>query len=446
MSEMLLGQPPFVHRMLEAASVYWRFNEERLEAIMDTGLEADAFRKFVGMPFVIMNEDGWMLHDAVRAWTLEDFMLRKPNTYEQMRCKALQYIRMEESLNPLLGQRPPLDKLNLHEHPLVRTLCFYGHMDDMEVRQCRECDLPVIRDLYIKSHQFTSTSRVDLLPLVNRISKLWEVAPSAFITIWRNDNIVAFFGKIPLHDEQVIQEIKSDPLLQPFINGWEPIPNAYLIALVGIDPQLEWRYRSYFIHTLLNHYCSPEWILALTSWREWFPVFELCGFERAAWADTTIELGTDYQAYVLDLRKEDFITKLDRSVNHRSTAGASTLMKAEPYIQELKDILKHWAVLPSKPLLIQTYGRLFPHRLAPDISGEKAGYNAKNDLGEAIRCLTEGNEQEEMLGKLLTTTYIEGVRPLERAAKSLNLSTATYYRHLNKALELLYQVLVREGS
>lgn len=67
MSEMLLGQPSFVHRMLEAASVYWRFNEERLVAIMDTGLEEDAFRQFVGMPFVIMKEDGWMLHDASKS-------------------------------------------------------------------------------------------------------------------------------------------------------------------------------------------------------------------------------------------------------------------------------------------------------------------------------------------------------------------------------------------
>ncbi|WHZ05063.1 hypothetical protein QNH48_10780 [Neobacillus sp. YX16] len=43
-----------------------------------------------------------MLHDTVRSWTLEDMMLWKLQTYEQMSLKALNQIRLEERFNPLL--------------------------------------------------------------------------------------------------------------------------------------------------------------------------------------------------------------------------------------------------------------------------------------------------------------------------------------------------------
>ncbi|MFE5318946.1 hypothetical protein ACFQ88_09580 [Paenibacillus sp. NPDC056579] len=435
-----------MQRILEAASVYWRFNEERLSAIMETDLEPDSFRQFVSMPFVMMKEDGWMLHDAVRAWMLEDFALRKPIAYETMRRNALQQIRSEERLHPQRRFELQIDKMSLHENPIVRAICYSGHPDgEIELRPCRECDLPVLRSLYIQFYRYSSPATEEELPMLNLLQDIWAADPASFVTIWKEDELIAFFGEVPLHD-RMLKVLCKEPLLKPFLNGWEPIPNAYLFALIGIKPELEGNTRAYITNTLMKHFTRAEWILDFTCLMEWFPVFELCGFERVPWADATSAMGTEYRAFVLDLRQEDFVAKLDRSVNRVTNAQTSAPPITKQDIQELKNVLKHWSLLPRNPALSQSYARLFPHRVMKGLSAEGAGYAAQRDLEEAIRGLAEGDENEEMLGKLLSSLYLERIRPHERVAKQLNVSTATYYRHLNKALDLLYQLLESGGK
>ena len=95
-----------------------------------------------------------MLHDAVRAWSLEDLQLRKPNHLEQMRRKALEQIQLEERLNPEQRGSLQVEKMNLHENPLVRHICFSGHIEDVELSECRESDMLKMQSLYIRYHQF----------------------------------------------------------------------------------------------------------------------------------------------------------------------------------------------------------------------------------------------------------------------------------------------------
>jgi F0F1-type ATP synthase alpha subunit len=176
MEELLNGQPDQVRRLFEAASVFWRFNEERLASIINEEIEYNSFRKLTSLPFVGLKEDGWMLHDAVRSWALEDLMLRKPQTYEQMRRKALNQIRREEESNPLLRQKLHLDKMSLHDNPLVRNICFSGHIDDVEVRECREIDLEAIQSLYTQYHQFVLPGIPEERHMEHLIRPIWESA------------------------------------------------------------------------------------------------------------------------------------------------------------------------------------------------------------------------------------------------------------------------------
>ncbi|MBO7744210.1 ATP-binding protein [Paenibacillus sp. MWE-103] len=451
LADLLRGLPADMHRMLEAASVYWRFNEERLAAALGKELDPAAFRLFAGLPFVRLTEDGWLLHDAVRAWALEDFTLRRPSAYEAMRRGALLQIRREEELHPRLRGRLQLDKMNLHEHPLVRTVCFAGHPDgELELRACREADLPELERLYADYHRHAAPMPDDGPLLGGCLRDVWEADPAAFVTVWARDELVAFFGKVPLRGG-MLEVLRREPLLEPFLNGWRPVPNAYLFAIIGIRPDREDAVRTYMLGTLINHFSRSEWIVDLTSLREWFPIFELCGFERAAWADAASAAGTEYRAFVLDLRQEDFIAKLDRSVSRLAPAQAADARPAdtqpgdaladEPDVRTLKRILRPGGSLPRHPEAIRAYLRLFPHRAMNGASLEEAGAAALRDIREAIRRLAEGDEAEERLGLLLSRLYVENMRPHERAARSLNLSKATYYRHLNKALALLYRVL-----
>ena len=443
MEELLDELEAPVRRLLEAASVFWRFNEERLASILNEDIDYESFRKLIKMPFIILKEDGWMLHDAVRSWALEDMMLRKPQTYEQMRRKALKQIRLEERSNPLLRQKLHLDKMSLHENPLVRNICFTGHIDNVEVRECHECDLPLIQSLYIRYHHFILPEASEDFLMERLIRPIWEVDPSSFITIWQENELVAFFGKIPLHDK-MLKVLESDPVLQPFLNGWKPVPNSYLICFVGLEPELAAKTQTYVINTLINHFSLSEWLLDFTCLKEWFPVLELCGFEPAPWSNGTTKSGTEFHGFILDLTQEDYLSKLDRLLSKNSINETLTKPKSTDDVNELKTLLKEYSKLPGNPGLSENYIRLFPHRITFDFSTDNLGQYIQKDILDVVNQLIGSEDPDATLGRILKYAFIQGIRPHELVAQKTNLSLSTYYRYLNKALERLYHVLAQK--
>ena len=109
-------------------------------------------------------------------------------------------------------------------------------------------------------------------------------------------------------------------------------------------------------------------------------------------------------------------------------------------IPKLKMILREWGNLPGDSTLYKTYFQLFPNRM------KMTGHFVQQDLMAIIDSLTKGdNDRERAYGKLLKSIYIQKIRPHERVVELLNLSMATYYRDLNKALERLVQIL-RNGK
>ncbi|MFS0778364.1 ATP-binding protein [Neobacillus sp. 3P2-tot-E-2] len=442
--ELFDGLDASVRRLLEAASVFWRFNEERLSSLLEEEIDYESFRRLIKMPFIILKEDGWMLHDAIRSWALEDMMLRKPQTYEQMRLKALKQIRLEERSNPLLRQKLQLDKMSLHENPLVRNICFTGHLDNVEVRGCHECDLPVIESLYIRYHHFVLPEASEDILMVRLIRPIWEVDPSSFITIWQENELVAFFGKIPLHDK-MLKVLETDQVLHPFLKGWKPAPNSYLICFVGLEPELAAKTQTYVISTLINHFSLSKWLLDFTCLKEWFPVLELCGFDSAPWSYGKTQSGTEFRGFILDLTQEDYLSKLDRVLSKNSLDETLNQPKSTGDVNELKILMKEFSKIPGNSGLSETYTRLFPHRITFDLSTETIGKFIQKDIVDVINLLIGGEEMEATLGRILKYAFIQGIRPHELVAKKTNLSLSTYYRYLNKALERLFQDLAQKN-
>jgi hypothetical protein len=156
----------------------------------------------------------------------------------------------------------------------------------------------------------------------------------------------------------------------------------------------------------------------------------------------------EYRVFLLDLSREDFLTKLDRLLSKRceeaSLTGAATVRTVQDAIPALKKVLKEWHSLPRNPALVETYDRLFPNRRAGGKASGRTGQAVQRELLEAMHSLMGGGEREAVLGKLLKYAYTQDIRTHERAAERLNLSMATYYRYLNKATERLYRML-RDG-
>ncbi|CAG7659032.1 hypothetical protein ACFQI7_36030 [Paenibacillus allorhizosphaerae] len=443
MDELLHGLPPAVRRLFEAATVMWRFNEERLISVLDGEFDVETFREFVSLPFVIANSDGWMLHDAVRAWAQDDLLRRKPHFYEQMRRKALKHIHSEEKSNAQMRNKLGMDKLYLHEHPLVRNTCFSGQLDDLELRECMECDLPAIQSLYIRYMNVVAPSSRNEHHLEGMLRPIWHADPSSYVTVWQQNRLIAFYGMIPLH-ERTLSVLADEPLLKPFIRGFRPVPKAYLSCFTAIEPELEGSARAFIVNSLMNHYRAAEWLLTFTCYKEWFSVFELCGFVRAAWADAATVFGTEYRAFALDLAHEDFLAILDRMLTHRieeQETEAETETAQPPDVHLLKQVLRAWSRLPRESTFADAYTRLYPHRTMTGESQDNSGRSIQQDVLGMIARLAEGDHREQLWAKLLTYAYIQEIRPHERVAERLGLSSATYYRHLNKALERLHQLL-----
>lgn len=244
----------------------------------------------------------------------------------------------------------------------------------------------------------------------------------------------------PLY-EKILRVLAKEPLFHPFIKGWQSHPNAFLLSFMAIEPELEEKTRGYIIYTIINYLSQSERILIFTCLKEWFPVYELYGFEPISWADAFSVHGTVYRAFALDLSEEDFLSKMDRAFSmgakkENKTRGIST-MEAIP---KLKMILREWGNLPGDSTLYKTYFQLFPNRM------KMTGHFVQQDLMAIIDSLTKGdNDRERAYGKLLKSIYIQKIRPHERVVELLNLSMATYYRDLNKALERLVQIL-RNGK
>jgi hypothetical protein len=331
--------------------------------------------------------------------------------------------------------------MSLHENPLVRNICFTGHLENVEVQGCHERDLPVIESLYLRYHHFVLPEASEDILMVRLIRPIWEVDPSSFITIWQENELVAFFGKIPLHAE-MLKVLETEPVLQPFVNGWKPAHNSYLVCFVGFVPELAAKTQTYVINTLINHFSQSEWLLDFTCLKEWFPVLELCGFEPAPWCDGTTKSGTEFRGFILDLSQEDYLSKLDRLLSKNSIGETLTEPKATYDVGDLKTLMKEYSKFPVNPELSENYIRMFPHRVTFDFTDDNLGKYIQEDILEVVNRLINGEDSDAILGKLLKYAFIQGIRPHELVAKKINLSLSTYYRYLNKALERLYQVLV----
>jgi hypothetical protein len=298
--------------------------------------------------------------------------------------------------------------------------------------------------LYLRYHHFALPESSEDLLLERLIRPIWEVDPSSFITIWQENELVAFFGKIPLHAE-MLKVLATDPVLQPFVNGWKPAPNSYLICFVGLEPELAAKTQTYVINTLINHLSISEWFLDFTCLKEWFPVLELCGFEPAPWSNGTTKSGTEFRGFILDLTKEDYLIKLDRLLSKNSIGGPLPEPKPNHDVKELKTLIKEFSKLPGNPELSDKYTRMFPHRITIDLSVDNLGNYVQKDIVKAVNHLIDGDDLDPILGKLLKYAFIQGIRPNELIAKKMNLSLATYYRYLNKAVERLDQVLAKNN-
>lgn len=425
---------PALRRYTEAASIVWRFDQERLQSILDEEVPPEAFHDFCRLPFVIRLEDGWSLHDTVRQWIYGDFQSRRPDTAMTYRKRALAALRELERKRPDRKMEWVFEKLFLHENDIIRGFCFQPENRLVE-RECTEQDLDRMEHLYLaylqsQPHYVSGDTHLESL-----IRPIWRISPDSFRGIWRDGRLVAFCSCVPLTN-RTVPIFRSNPITAPATEKFHPDQRQSLICLAGMEPDAEHEFSGTVARALARMIDRHSLLINVLCVRDWIPYLSLLGFERAQWADAVSPKGVVYEGYQLDLRHEDFVSKINRMLEGKETAVAQapqgTQLPFDEAVRLIKRALKHYSRLHLQP---EWTDALRP--LAPEYGSKTPAEHFCSQVEQVLRRMSGGREEERLYAQILRHAYIQKIGTHETVAESLNLSVPTYYRHLRMAVRKL---------
>lgn len=429
--------PPAFQRYLDAASVIWHFDQEWLQLLLGEVVPADAFRDFCRLPFVVSYGSSWGLHDSIRNWTRSDLLRRMPQTLESYRLKALEELRRREESTPGAKGIYALDKLYLHNNDLVRYYCFSGDVEGLLFHPLeREEDLDRSQEIYVTYARHTGIGD----SFLTLLKPLWQAEPSGFWGAWREGRLVAFYVFLPLND-QIVPILRAHPVTAPYLTRSDRVPKEYVLLCQGIDPGLE-ELEGALARHMAYQFNRAELVFDLSPFPEWHAVLESIGFEPIPWANSVGPDGHRYTTFLLDLRTEDFATKIDRNFSGARPVAPVPLAPLEPEakISLVKSLLQQYARLGAQPELIGSIGPYLDGYAQARQPAERLRL-IQERVGNALILLEDGDFADVRTANLIRMAYIKKIGTHELVAERLNLPIATYYRLLKRGVERLADLL-----
>ncbi len=439
---------PAFQKYLEAAGVVWRFDQELLQAILQEEIPTHSFREFCKLPFIILNEESWLLHDSIRQWTYVDLLSRQPNTYQLYRRRALEFLLQREQQDSSKKIELAMDKLFLHEKDLVRGL-YFSIEEEISVREFKTEELHELVSFYQNYLDYISPNDSEVHYFTKLIPLLWEADPTSIVGMWRENELITFCTCIPLRDDTV-HILRSSPLIAPAISKYDPTVPQYLICMSGHQVHMEDEISGTVARAFIQLLNKKAMITVLIGFQKWFDFLPILGFERASWGDTISANGFIHQGFQLDLRTEDYNTIVDRFFSttiDRATIPSNEQKLSLKQTEELiRKVLKHFSHLHLYPELIAPLRSLLQIAQA-DHDSEKVLLEIQRQIQSKLDLLMKGTEGDLLLGQIIQYAYIKKIGPHERIAERFNISVPTYYRYLKRAIhKLAYELFVKTSN
>lgn len=85
-------QDPTLRELLEATTLVRVFNLEIIEAMLEKEIKHEEFDKLIHFSFVRKTERGWYLHQVLRKVLYQDFKLKKPQVFNQLWQRSVNYL------------------------------------------------------------------------------------------------------------------------------------------------------------------------------------------------------------------------------------------------------------------------------------------------------------------------------------------------------------------
>ncbi|WP_080839421.1 AAA family ATPase [Cohnella massiliensis] len=432
----------FEKQLLDAASIFWRFDQEMLEEVAGQEIPDEAFREFTGLPFVsLSDEGGWSVVDAVRDWIKADLRNRAPETYDLYRRKALFFLQRRLAAAPAdLKRQLMVELLYLHDNELLRNYGFRGQGErfQVEVRAADDTDLPAMGKMY---RDWTSTIPPYLPDETHQESyfrAVWEAEPSSFTVFWADGRLAAFYALVPLKPEtrSIFQE---NPIFRAYLSQSPLQEKEYLIWLGCKLPDFDPSIFGYLLRYLLLN-LADKLITTLTPIAYFADIYASIGFQRLPWADSRYTNGTPVRAYQLDLRERELSDPLTERLFSDNPKGSVSVQEISVL---LKKALNDSQALELEPHLLRTLQGSNKIRQMALTEGSVAAA-VRKALSEGLEQMSRGTEEDQLLAQAIRLAYIQKIGKHEVVAARLSLSPSTYYRYLKKGFERLAHDLITE--
>ena len=428
----------------EVAGILLRFNQERLQHILGESVPNEKFLRFVTLPFINKIVGGWRLHESVQEWAQDLFRRRKPDTFQSYRTKALAMIDREQMAHPLQKNRLMMDKLYLHENELLRSYVFAGDSKGVEIRLADRSDLPKLETLTAQYFHVMTGGVADGIRLEPYIRPLWEADSTAFVTLWKEGELVAYYSFVPF-TEETRSVLERMPMVRPYLDMVEQVEEktCFALPLFAVALSMAVEIGGIMSRVMLHHMGKARLTIDITFLREWVPILQAAGFERLDQAAYTSPDGTRFECLQLDLRHHDLPAHIDRLFRREQEEEQAAKEQAAALIK--KALMRFHNLAFEQPLLKSLLPLVVRSGHAPS-SPEQAAGMVQSRLRQSLDTMSAGLEEDQLLAGIIRLAYIAKTGSHESIAKQLHLSNATYYRHLKKAVSRLTVYFLKDDG
>ena len=354
--------------LVTAASLLFQFNQEILEAVLQTQISAEQFHELTSFSFVRLTPKGWYVHDLVREAVRSDFHRRLPNMYnEYMKRCAFYYYHVLKNAFKRRKEELVEDFYHFYYYTgdeELRELYFRGKVHSGNYYEPMMPEAYAEVQEYIRQRKRTVTVPHALIALngmtVDQHQRLTSkefdvIQPEEFLELGENSvrllrnerkELIGLSVVIPM--DRYPRHAAALPVVGAYIRaqGYRPgdagTGTAWFLRMMDcIMPMTDETSRTDLLKNFLSYLGPNRLLVTSTAFPGLSKVYENLGFKKIPGL-THAEFGDEFQAqfYALDLRGESFYAFLDNKMRGAGyslpAASRLPLTKRE---QEISDLI-----------------------------------------------------------------------------------------------------------
>ncbi|TYP76505.1 ATP-binding protein [Paenibacillus methanolicus] len=429
-------------RLLEAASLFWRFDQELLEEVSGQRLSDEAFRKLCGLSFVDLSEEGgWRVADAAREWIRSDWRSRMPDAYDAYRRRALPVLQARMAAAPMVLQgRLIAELLYVHDPELLRgydSLGRYERVLKTKIRRASGADLTFTARLDREEDAAMTPRLLEDTEQMSGLRAIWEAESSYCSVLEIDDQPAAYYSWVPI-TPATRRLFEINPALRAYWTASPPQDQDVLFWVERTLPHLDPSAFGLLLRGLFQELAGQS-ILTFVSLPYYAELYASLGFRRLPSADARCADGTPMHAYRLDLREKNLFEPLAIQPPNAPPDSISPREAASL----LKKALMNAHALESDPKLRQSLDQWEAIKRRRNLLDGSMASAVREAVTECLAKMSEGAEEERLQAQAIRLSYMHRIGTHEVVASRLCLSLSTYYRYLKKGFERVAHELIR---